>query len=106
VSGITMKPMSSEGQGDPHCSHCGRPVRGTIHTRSRYWVDYYELHGGQVEPATLRHGEDGPVQVYQRLMAPELVITCADCYRNASVQEQREERFRPEACQPMEEAPA
>lgn len=77
-----------------------------MHTRTGYRVDYYELHTGSVEEATYRRGEDGPVQVYQRLLVPELVITCADCYRQPAVQDEREQRFRPEAYEPAEEASA
>jgi hypothetical protein len=88
------------------CAHCGRIVHETVHTRSSYVVDYYELHTGPVEEGTFRHGEDGPVQVYQRLLAPELVISCRDCYRQPAVQNEREQRFRPEALDAIEEASA
>ena len=88
------------------CAHCGRVVHETMHTRSSYAVDYYELHTGPVEEGTFRHGEDGPIQVYQRLLAHELVITCADCYRRPAIQTEREQRFRPEAVEVAEEASA
>jgi len=90
------KPPVHDGCGERRCSHCGRVVHETIHTRSHFQVDYYELHTGQVEAALLRHGEDGPVQVYQRLLVPELVVTCSDCYRDPSIRDERERRFRPE----------
>ncbi len=89
---------------EPRCAHCGRPVRQTVHTRSQYRVDFYELHTGQVEESTIRHGEDGPVEVYQRLLVPELVITCAECYRDPEVQALRERRYRPEDYESAEEA--
>jgi hypothetical protein len=82
---------------DWRCVHCGRTVRETVHTRSRYTVDFFELHTGPVEESSFRHGEDGPVQLFQKLLASELLITCADCYRDPSVQEERERRYRPEA---------
>ena len=95
---------ASESHGEhPRCDHCGRAVNETIHTRSSYRVDYYELHTGPVETATLRHGEDGPVQIYQRLLVAVRVVTCNDCYQNPAVQEERERRFRPEAYEPAEE---
>jgi len=81
-------------------------VRETIHTRTSYRVDYYELHTGPVEPALLRHGEDGPVQTYQRLLAAELVTTCADCYQSSMIQAERERRFRPERQATTDEVPA
>jgi len=31
------------------CFHCGREVRGTVHTLKSYWVDYYRLHTGHSE---------------------------------------------------------
>jgi len=97
-------PPAFESHGDPpRCDHCGRLVKETVHTRSSYRVDYYELHTGPVEPATLRHGEDGPVQIYQRLLVAERVVTCSDCYQDPAVQEEREKRFRPEAYEPAEE---
>ena len=103
VNAASKTNPTNEASGEPHCAHCGRPVKETVHTRARYYVDYYELHAGQVEESTFRHGEDGPVQIYQRLVVPEVVITCADCYRDPMVQEVREHRFRPEAYQPAEE---
>jgi hypothetical protein len=96
------KPIVSAVRGDLRCSHCGRPVCETVHTRSSYRVDYYELHTGQVEASILRHGDGGPVQTYQRLLVPELVITCADCYQDPLIQDEREQRFRPELYQPAQ----
>ena len=81
---------------EARCNHCGRVVRETVHTRSQYRVDYYELHTGEVEESTLKHGEDGQVQVYQRLRVPETITTCADCYRDPNVRDEREHRYRPE----------
>ena len=91
-----------DGTSERRCNHCGRVVHETVHTRSKCRVDYYELHTGQVEAALMRRGEDGPVQVYQRLLVPEQVVTCADCYRNPVIQDERERRFRPELFEPAE----
>jgi len=100
----SIPPAGPEAHGEPtRCSHCGRPVAETVHTRTSYRVDYYELNTGPVEPATLRHGEDGPVQTYQRLLAHQRVVTCSSCYRDPAVLEERERRFRPEAYEVGEE---
>ena len=64
----------------PRCAHCGRPVGPTLHTRDSWRVDCYLLHTGEVEPAHYRRDEEsGPIE-YLRLVRPELVVTCADCY--------------------------
>ena len=105
MSSAAAKPIPAvDTRGEPRCAHCGRRVRETVHTRSDYRVDYYELHTGAVEESSFRHGEDGPVQVYQRLLAPEWVVTCVDCYRDPAIQSEREQRYRPEAYAPMDEA--
>ena len=78
------------------CSHCGRVVQETQHTRMDYAVDYYSLHTGAVETCSLV-AEDGERRLtYQRLLSAEEVITCADCYRDPSVRHERELRFRAE----------
>ena len=78
------------------CSHCGRAVRETLHTRDSWRVDYYLLHTGDVEQTTLVRDEWGGAVSFLKLIRPEDVITCADCYRDPAVRDQREERFRPE----------
>jgi hypothetical protein len=102
----TKRSEAPEPGAEARCTHCGRVVRETIHTRSQYRVGYYELHTGPVEESTFRRREDGPLQVYQRLLALELVITCADCYREPAIQDERERRFRPEVAAVAEEASA
>src|SRR3972149_6623044 len=79
------------------CHHCGREVSETTHTRSSYRVDYYLLHTGEVEPMTIQRTDDpaGAITVLKLLRAITLV-TCADCYRQPQVQEERELLFRPE----------
>jgi hypothetical protein len=78
------------------CVHCGRPVKETFHTRSSYQVDYYSLHTGDVEPLVVRVDEDEPPVTFQRLVNAVEVVTCANCYRDPAVQQERERRFRPE----------
>jgi hypothetical protein len=77
------------------CSHCGRAVAETMHTRGAYRVDYYSLHTGDVEPTTIQRGEEEPVTVL-RLLSRRDVVTCAECYRQPRVRQQRDVLFRPE----------
>ena len=79
-----------------HCHHCGRAVHDTLHTRADYQVDYYGLHTGDVEPVQLQRHDDGETMTILRLVRPYEVFTCVECYRKASVQDERERLFRPE----------
>lgn len=91
--------MSAVGAGKVslHCTHCGRPVGETIHTRSTYAVDYYALHTGVVEPMTIQRSDEpyGSLTVL-KLIAPRTVVTCADCYRQPAIRDERDLLFRPE----------
>lgn len=90
------------------CHYCGREVSETMHTRSSYRVDYYGLHTGDVEPATISRRDD-PTEVVTvlRLIRPAEVWTCADCYRQPHVRRNREVLFRPELIAPTaQEGPA
>jgi hypothetical protein len=78
------------------CHHCGRPVEQTWHTRNSYKVDYYSLYTGEVEEALINVDDEAPPITYQRLLRSVEVVTCVDCYRDPSVQQERERRFRPE----------
>jgi hypothetical protein len=80
------------------CTHCGRGVTETVHTRTWYRVDYYALHTGTTEPVTImRHDEMlAPVTVL-KLLEPSEVVTCAECYRDPHVRAERELLFRPES---------
>ena len=80
-----------------HCTHCGREVRETVHTRAAYRVDYYALHTGEVEPVLMARGEetDAATTVF-RILRPYEVFTCVDCYGQRRVREERERLFRPE----------
>jgi hypothetical protein len=63
------------------CFHCGRAVRGTVHTQKSYWVDYYRLHTGHsqwdvlVNPKT----DTAPTR-YLKLTYSTDILTCVDCY--------------------------
>jgi len=84
-----------ERQFELRCDHCGRAVNETLHTAAGYRVDYYPLHTGDVEPASLT--TDGGAQIsFLKLLVPLEIVTCANCYELASVQRERDERFRPE----------
>ena len=72
---------------DLRCSHCGRPVRPTLHTRDHWSVDHYLLWTGPVEPAVFRRDDDGSAIEYLRLVRPELVVTCADCVARPEVRD-------------------
>ena len=78
------------------CDHCGRPVRGTQHTRTTYRVDYYALHSGSGEVCTLIGDYLHPDHTYVRLLDHYDVISCAECYPLPAVQDEHERRFRPE----------
>jgi hypothetical protein len=63
------------------CRHCGRVVGGTVHTRTSYVVDGFVLHTGPSEPAVGRRSAYDEVGfVYQRLLRPVTLVTCADCW--------------------------
>lgn len=68
----------------------------TRHTRTSYRVDFYEMHTGEVEPCSLLIDEGERSFSFLRLLIPQEVVTCADCYRDAAVQRERERRFYPE----------
>ena len=79
-----------------HCDHCGRMVRETQHTRSAYTVDYYSVRGGNGEVCSFI-GEDGQRgATYIKLLDPREVTTCVQCYRQSSVQSERDRCFQPE----------
>lgn len=71
-----------------HCSHCGRAVGPTVHTRDGWRVDHYLLHTGEVEPAVFRRDEFGPPIDYLRLTSYRLVVTCAECHARADIRAQ------------------
>jgi hypothetical protein len=66
-------------------------VEETFHTATGYRVDYYSLHTGDVEPASLTT-EGGAQMSFFKLLAPIEIVTCANCYQLAAVQRERAER--------------
>jgi hypothetical protein len=87
-----------------HCHHCGREVGETTHSRTAYRVDYYALHTGDVEPATISRRDDPTTLVtVLRLVRAIEVLTCADCYRQPGVRRERELLFRPEVAPESEQ---
>ncbi|MFQ5665081.1 MAG: hypothetical protein ACE5I7_01490 [Candidatus Binatia bacterium] len=78
------------------CHHCGREVAETMHTRSSYRVDYYALHTGEVEAATMVRGDDAQAVSVLKLLRVTDFVTCADCYRRPEIRSERELLFRPE----------
>ena len=93
-----MAPREPERLAEPllHCDHCGRPVRETQHTRSAYTVDYYSVRGGNGEVCSFI-GDDGQRgAMYVKLLDPREVTTCVQCYRQPSVQAERDRCFQPE----------
>jgi hypothetical protein len=93
-----MSPATAVTRHPLRCSHCGREINGTVHTRTTYHVDYYALHTGECEPVTLqRHDESMPVLTVLRLVRPMDVFTCVECYAAPATRAQREQLFRPEA---------
>jgi hypothetical protein len=94
---------TAEGNKIPfRCTHCGREVAETLHTRSSYHVDYYQLHTGDVQPTTVARPDDpGGTVTILKLSRVYVVVTCADCYRRPNVRQEREALFRPEQAQGM-----
>lgn len=86
---------TAEHSGALHCTHCGRAVAETMHTRTAYRVGYYSLHTGEVEPVTLQRGDDAAITVL-RLLTRRDVVTCASCYQRPGMRAIRAALFRPE----------
>jgi hypothetical protein len=85
-----------EAHGERRCTHCGRVVYETRHSRTSYRVDYYSLHTGAVEPVTLIVEDEDVRMTFQKLVTSTDVITCVDCYCAPAIRGERERRFRPE----------
>ena len=94
---------AAEGNKVPlRCTHCRREVAETLHTRSSYHVDYYQLHTGDVQPTTVARPDDpAGVITILKLSRVNVVVTCADCYRQPNVRQERELLFRPEHAQAL-----
>ncbi len=78
------------------CSHCGRPVRETEHTRTSYRVDYYTLHSGHGELCSIGGDDRQHAITYIRLFDRFDVVTCVECYRQPAVRADRDRQFQPE----------
>ena len=75
------------------CMHCGAAVGETMHERASYTVAGYRLHTGPTEPTPVRKADSDEIAfVYQRLVRPVLVVTCARCYADP-VRRARHERW-------------
>jgi hypothetical protein len=79
-----------------HCDSCGRPVCETTHTRGDYRVDFYSMHTGDVEAASMSVDDGDRTVVYQKLIRAVEIVICADCYRDPAKRDRREKDFRPE----------
>lgn len=79
-----------------HCDSCGRPVSETTHTRSDYRVDFYSMHTGEVEESSMSVDDGDRSVVYQKLIRPVEILTCADCYRDPKKRPRLDREFRPE----------
>lgn len=57
-----------------------------MHGPRSYRVDYYLWFTGDTEPTVIK-STDGEVKdkVYERLVRPRLVVTCADCWAKPEV---------------------
>ena len=67
------------------CRSCGRAVHETVHTRTTFVVDGFVLHTGPTEPTAVRRADSDEVAfVYQRLLQPVRLVTCATCFRDAA----------------------
>lgn len=68
-----------------HCHHCGRPVEETTHARGSYRVGGYLLHTGETDTVVVRRPDsDAVALVYQRMLRPVVLATCAACYADAA----------------------
>lgn len=93
---MTTDRATPERHSSLRCEHCGRVVRETRHTRTTYRVDYYRMHTGDTEAATISRSDRDEVIPYRKLIRLLDIITCADCYGRPAVRQERERLFRPE----------
>ncbi len=76
------------------CYHCGREVRGTIHTQKSNWVDYYRLHTGHSEwDIFVNPNNDAPSVRYLRLTHPTDILTCVDCFARREIRRLLDDDF-------------
>lgn len=68
------------------CSHCGREVMPTIHTKDGYTVDYYSLITGNLVPVMLDETETGE-ETFQYYKIEQMIelITCVSCWKDPEI---------------------
>jgi hypothetical protein len=93
---VTVTHDTRAALGTLRCTHCGRRVQETRHGRDYWQVDYYALHTGEGEVASMVADADRGEITFLKLLTHVEIITCADCYRDPQVRRQRDERFQPE----------
>jgi len=80
-----------------YCSHCGREVSETIHSKKYpegFRVDYYVLVTGQLAPRVIKNPKDESIQIeFFKVENPRQVITCCDCLQLHDVQEKLDQAF-------------
>ncbi|OGP95586.1 MAG: hypothetical protein A2W10_03505 [Deltaproteobacteria bacterium RBG_16_55_12] len=65
-----------------------------MHTQKGYRVDYYLLHTGRTEWASLNDPkDDAPPLRYLRLSNPVDIISCIECYADPQIKKRLEEDF-------------
>lgn len=76
------------------CSHCGREVMPTIHTKDGYEVDYYALVTGNLVPVLVDENETGEgVFQYFKIEQTVEIITCISCWRNPEIKKKIASQF-------------
>lgn len=93
---MTIDRATPEGHSSLRCEHCGRLVHETRHTRTTYRVDYYAMHTGETDAATISRSDKDEVIHYLKLIRPVDLVSCVDCYGQPAVRQEREQLFRPE----------
>lgn len=67
------------------CSYCGRRVRGTLHWRESYRVDFHFMYTGEVEQERMASDDFGEPRYLVRLLQPRLILACIDCFSRPEV---------------------
>jgi len=70
---------------DARCHHCARAVHSTVHLRGGALVDYYRMHTGLTEPAVIEDREGKGTIHFDRLLAPQEILTCRNCLERPEV---------------------
>ena len=79
------------------CSFCGREVKPTVHRREGtplFEVDYYLLLTGELERVTMQNPlDDKAVIEFHKMVKPEWVYCCVDCFGSENVRSELERKF-------------